>query len=243
MLIPTTTTLVPSRKKSSGTPRSGHSPYAHNSPVNSNGCQGTQPGIIEYQITSRSATLGKAEIDMRLDCAAGVDKAWQARVARGDAGSFESETIEVAVENKDEDDDAEDGDAEDDEEEDDEEEDDEQDVVMEDSQDAVIVDSQENGSSFHPSFTVDGAGGEGLPIRGVADSSDVRAAVEILNIAQETPSAVDLSTSELVERMMRMATALKKSHDLLLDGDDDSEGTKRKKRKLRNMRRRRQGRP
>ena len=32
---------------------------------------------------------------------------------------------------------------------------------MEDSQEAVIVDSQENGSSFHPSFTVDGAGGEG----------------------------------------------------------------------------------
>lgn len=235
MLIPTTATLVPSRKKSSGTPCINRSPYTHNSPVSSNGCQGTQPGIIEYQITSRSATLSKAEIELRLDFAAGIDKARQARFASSNAGSFESEVIEVAVEN--EDDDLEDSDTEADEEEDD-----EQDVVMEDSQEAVIVDSQGNGSSFHPSFTVDGAGEDGMPIRGVLEPRDVKAAVEILDIVQETGSAVTPNNSELVERMMCIATALKKSHDLLLDGDDDSEGTKRKKRKLRNMRRRRQGR-
>ena len=109
------------------------------------------------------------------------------------------------------------------------------------SQEAVIVDSQENGSSFHPSFTVDGAGGEDLPIRGVADPC-VSSAVEMLKLVHETGSAVTLSNSELVERMFRTATGMKKLRDLLLDGEDDSEGTKRKKRKLRNMRRRRQGR-
>ena len=236
MLIPTTATLVPSRKKSSGLPGSGPSPYPHNGPVSSNGCQGTQSGIIEYQITSRTATIGKAELDLRLDVAAGIDKARQARVVSGGAGSFESEVIEVAVEEEGED--VEDYDMEDGDTEDSEEEDDEQDVVMEDSQEAVIVDSQENGSSFHPSFTVDGAGEEGMPIRGVADPCDVSSAVELLKIVHETGSAVTLNKSELVERMIRIATGMKKWHDLLHDGDDDSEGTKRKKRKLRNMRRR-----
>ena len=187
--------------------------------------------MIEYQITSRSGTLSRPEIGLKLDYAAGVDKAAQAGCASSGAGSFESEVIEVRIEDED-----------DDSEEDDEEEEDEQDVVMEDSQEAAIVDSQENGSSFNPSFTVDGAGGEGMRTRGLANPCKGSSAGAMRDIPHKNGSAVSLDDSGLVEKMVHRATGEGKSHDPLLDGDDDSEGSKRKKRKLRNLRRRRQGR-
>ena len=231
VLIPTTATWVSSRKKSSGTPHSDHSLYSRNNSVSSIGSQAT-PGVIEYQITSRSATLGKAEIELRLDCAAGVDKAWQAKVASGDAGSFESEIIEVAMENEDEDEDVDHSDTEEDEE------DDEQDAVMGDSQEAVVVDSQENGSSFHPSFVVDGAGEEGKPIRDIAKAcGGGGSAGAMRSVSLETGTTDSLDNSRLVKKVVRKYNPDDDLNDPLRDRDDDSEGTKRKKWRLRDERR------